>query len=128
MKKLFVALMAVLVLASCAEKEKSPADVMMMTVEVMNVAAEKLEAATTSDEVIAAITAMNDEMENLDEKYESMLEGYEDEEIIKMYPEAAEALNNAATNWAIVLIGKTQSIEFTPEQEQMIIELLGDGM
>ena len=128
MKKLFVALMAVLVLASCAEKEKSPADVMMMTVEVMNVAAEKLEAATTSDEVIAAITAMNDEMENLDEKYESMLEGYEDEEIIKMYPEAAEALNNAATNWAVVLIGKTQSIEFTPEQEQMIIELLGDGM
>lgn len=128
MKKLFVALMAVLVLASCAEKEKSPADVMMMTVEVMNVAAEKLEAATTSDEVIAAITAMNDEMENLDEKYESMLEGYEDEEIIKMYPEAAEALNEAATNWAIVLIGKTQSIEFTPEQEQMIIELLGDGM
>jgi hypothetical protein len=128
MKKLFVALMAVLVLASCAEKEKSPADVMMMTVEVMNVAAEKLEAATTSDEVIAAITAMNDEMENLDEKYESMLEGYEDEEIIKMYPEAAEALDNAATNWAIVLIGKTQSIEFTPEQEQMIIELLGDGM
>ena len=128
MKKLFVALMTVLVLASCAEKEKSPADVMMMTVEVMNVAAEKLEAATTSDEVIAAITAMNDEMENLDEKYESMLEGYEDEEIIKMYPEAAEALNNAATNWAIVLIGKTQSIEFTPEQEQMIIELLGDGM
>lgn len=128
MKKLFVALMAVLVLASCAEKEKSPADVMMMTVEVMNVAAEKLEAATTSDEVIAAITAMNDEMENLDEKYESMLEVYEDEEIIKMYPEAAEALNNAATNWAIVLIGKTQSIEFTPEQEQMIIELLGDGM
>ncbi|MBO7193148.1 MAG: hypothetical protein J6V47_02555 [Bacteroidaceae bacterium] len=128
MKKLFVALMAVLVLASCAEKEKSPADVMMMTVEVMNVAAEKLEAATTSDEVIAAITAMNDEMENLDEKYESMLEGYEDEEIIKMYPEAAEALNEAATNWAVVLIGKTQSIEFTPEQEQMIIELLGDGM
>ncbi|MBR4968228.1 MAG: hypothetical protein IKY19_08385 [Bacteroidaceae bacterium] len=128
MKKLFVALMAVLVLASCAEKEKSPADVMMMTVEIMNVAAEKLEAATTSDEVIAAITAMNDEMENLDEKYESMLEGYEDEEIIKMYPEAAEALNEAATNWAIVLIGKTQSIEFTPEQEQMIIELLGDGM
>ena len=128
MKKLFVALMAVLVLASCAEKEKSPADVMMMTVEVMNVAAEKLEAATTSDEVIAAITAMNDEMENLDEKYESMLEGYEDEEIIKMYPEAAEALNEAATNWAVVLFGKTQSIEFTPEQEQMIIELLGDGM
>ena len=128
MKKLFVALMAVLVLAGCAEKEKSPADVMMMTVEVMNVAAEKLEAATTSDEVIAAITAMNDEMENLDEKYESMLEGYEDEEIIKMYPEAAEALNEAATNWAVVLIGKTQSIEFTPEQEQMIIELLGDGM
>ena len=128
MKKLFVALMAVLVLASCAEKEKSPADVMMMTAEVMNVAAEKLEAATTSDEVIAAITAMNDEMENLDEKYESMLEGYEDEEIIKMYPEAAEALNEAATNWAVVLIGKTQSIEFTPEQEQMIIELLGDGM
>lgn len=128
MKKLFVALMAVLVLASCAEKEKSPADVMMMTVEVMNVAAEKLEAATTSDEVIAAITAMNDEMENLDEKYESMLEGYEDEEIIKMYPEAAEALNEAAANWAVVLIGKTQSIEFTPEQEQMIIELLGDGM
>ena len=54
MKKLFVALMAVLVLVSCGEKNevKTPADVVMLSAGVMDVAAAKIENATTADEII----------------------------------------------------------------------------
>ena len=50
MKKFFVALMAVLVLASCAEK-KTPADVLGMTTEIMSVTAEKINNAKSADDV-----------------------------------------------------------------------------
>ena len=62
MKKILVALMAVLVLASCGEskKETTPADVMMMTVEVMNKATENFDKAATADEVIDAMAAVGE--------------------------------------------------------------------
>ncbi len=122
MKKFFVALMAVLVLASCAEK-KTPADVLGMTTEIMSVTAEKINNAKSADDVIAALQAMQVDIDRLDENYDDLMEGLDEEKLAEMYPAEIEALSEATTAWAMSLFTITAEIEFTPEQELQISEI-----
>lgn len=145
MKKLFVAFMAVLVLASCGGDKKetansvenqnttensavTPADVIMMTVEAMNDAAANLENAATADELIDATAGLYSEMKRLQANYgEVMLavDTLSEEQMNELYPEEMKAMEEAAVNYSVVMMGKAELMEsFTPEQEARFMEIL----
>lgn len=129
MKKLFVALMAVLVLASCGEskKETTPADVIMMTVEAMNNATANLEKATTVDEVIDATASLYSEMKKLQTNYgEVMLavDTLSEEQMNELYSAEMKAMEEAAINYSTAMMGKSDLMEnMTPEQEAKLMEI-----
>lgn len=144
MKKIFLALMAVLVLASCGGNKKeaanaenqnttevstvSPADVIMMTVEAMNDAAANLEKATTADEVIDATVELYSQMKKLQENYGEVMASVDtmsEEQMSEMYPSEMEAMEEAAMNYSVVMMGKADLMEnLTPEQEARLMEVL----
>lgn len=144
MKKIFLALMAVLVLASCGGDKKeaanaenqnttevsavSPADVIMMTVEAMNNAAANLEKATTADELIDATAELYSQMQKLQENYGEVmasLDTMSEEQMSEMYPAEMEAMEEAAMNYSVVMMGKAELMEnLTPEQEARFMEIL----
>lgn len=126
MKKLFFALMAVLVLASCSEK-KTVADVMMMTAETMNASTEKINAAETADGIISAMSEMNADLTALSEKYAETMDSVNEENVEELYPAESEALRNAAQELVMTILEKTQSVEFTPEQEEQLMKILEEG-
>ena len=91
MRKLFVALMAVLVLASCGGDKKqaagsvenqnitetsavTPSDVIMMTAELMDNAVANLEKAATADDVIDATAELYTSMKKLQTDYAEVME------------------------------------------------------
>lgn len=144
MKKIFLALMAVLVLASCGGNKKeaanaenqnttevstvSPADVIMMTAEAMNDAAANLEKATTADEVIDATVELYSQMKKLQENYGEVMASVDtmsEEQMSEMYPSEMEAMEEAAMNYSVVMMGKADLMEnLTPEQEARLMEVL----
>ena len=129
MKKLFVALMAVLVLASCGNNKKveTPADILVLTAETMNGAAEKIKNAEDVDAVIDVTAEFYSEMKAIDEKYSEIAEVLNEmaqDEIVEKYPEAAEVLQTAATNFTEALMEKSAIMEgMTPEQEARLMEV-----
>ena len=144
MKKIFLALMAVLVLASCGGGKKeaanaenqnttevsavSPADVIMMTVEAMNNAAANLEKATTADELIDATAELYSQMQKLQNNYGEVMAAVDtmsEEQMSEMYPSEMEAMEEAAMNYSIIMMGKAELMEnLTPEQEARFMEIL----
>lgn len=144
MKKIFLALMAVLVLASCGGDKKeaanaenqnttevsavSPADVIMMTVEAMNNAAANLEKATTADELIDATAELYSQMQKLQNNYGEVMAAVDtmsEEQMSEMYPAEMEAMEEAAMNYSIIMMGKAELMEnLTPEQEARFMEIL----
>lgn len=130
MKKLFVALMAVLVLASCGEskKETTPADVMMMTVEVMNKATENFDKAATADEVIDAMAGLYSEMKELSDNYSDVMVAVDtlsEEELKELYPAEMEAMQSAVESYSASILSKLELMQdLTPEQEKRWMEIL----
>ena len=130
MKKLFVALMAVLVLASCGETKTTPkteADVMVMTAAVMESAAVKLESATTADEVIdvmaSVVTEMN-ELKNVAGDLLTSLDGMDQEVLLEKYPEEMKSVEAAGMKYTEVLMTKMEIIQnMTPEQQERLVEI-----
>ena len=118
--------MAVLVLASCSEK-KTVADVMMMTAETMNASTEKINAAETADGIISAMSEMNADLTALSEKYAETMDSVNEENVEELYPAESEALRNAAQELVMAIMEKTQSVEFTPEQEEQLMKILEEG-
>ncbi len=130
MKKLFVALMAVLVLASCGEikKETTPADVMMMTVEVMNKATENFDKAATADEVIDAMAGLYSEMKELSDNYSDVMVAVDtlsEEELKELYSAEMEAMQSAVESYSASILSKLELMQdLTPEQEKRWMEIL----
>ena len=132
MKKLFVALMAVLVLASCCGKKEAQvamteADVMMLTVEIMNNAADRIEKSTTADEMIDALAAMAKDVQDAEEKAGDVIDGIEglgQNELLEKYPEQAAAVQAAGMRYTEAVMGKMQLMEnLTPEQEERLMKV-----
>lgn len=134
MKKLFVALMAVLVLASCGKKseEVTPADVMMMTAETMNKVAGQLENAVSPDEVIDIVGAFYGEMSALDKKYADVLAAVDTMDIGELnekYSVEMQAVDDAVNRYAEIMIEKLELMqELTPEQEEKWMKVLESAM
>ena len=133
MKKFFVALMAVLVLASCGGKKEeaqvamTEADVMMLTVEIMNNAADRIEKSTTADEMIDAMAAMAKDVQDAEEKAGDVIDGIEglgQNELLEKYPEQAEAVQAAGIRYTEAVMGKMELMEnLTPEQEERLMKV-----
>lgn len=131
MKKLFVALMAVLMFAACGEKKevaKTPGDVLTLTSNVFESAAAKMEVAENADDIINAMEEMNDKIKSFDEKYNDImaeLENMEDAQVEEMYSKEVEALNAAFVKYYEALMAKMQLMDnLTPEQQERWEELL----
>lgn len=130
MKKLFVALMAVLVLASCGEKKMTPkteADVMVMTAGVMESAAAKLESAATADEVIDVMASVVTEMNELKVAAGDLLTSLDEmdqEVLLEKYPEEMKVVEAAGMKYTEVLMSKMELIQnMTPEQQERLVEI-----
>ena len=131
MKKLFVALMAVLMLAACGEKKevaKTPGDVMLMLADIIETAAADIEKAANADEIIDAMAVLKAETDVIHETYGEMMNELDsmDEDVAEeLYKKEDEALAAAFRNYFEVMAGKAEMVEnLTPEQEARLQGLL----
>ena len=145
MKKIFVALMAVLVLASCGgnkkeatpdapakveataapqKKAETPGEVMMLAVDVVNKASDKMQKAETADDVINALSAMIEEMKSLKENYGDMVAQVDEAEVQEKYAKEMEAVKEAVMKYYAVLVELDERIEITPEDEEKLNNLM----
>ena len=125
--------MAVLVLASCGGKKEeaqvamTEADVMMLTVEIMNNAADRIEKSTTADEMIDAMAAMAKDVQDAEDKVGDVIDGLEklgQNELLEKYPEQAEAVQAAGIRYTEAVMGKMELMEnLTPEQEERLMKV-----
>lgn len=149
MRKLFVALMAVLVLASCGGDKKqaadsvenkniaettnvSPADVIMMTAELMDNAVANLEKAATADDVIDATAELYTAMKKLQTDYTEVMEAVDtlsEEQMNELYPDEIAAYQKATINFYGAVMSKATLMEnLTPEQEARLQGILETGI
>ena len=130
MKKLFITLMAVCVMASCGGDKggsKTPSDLMMMTVEMLNTASENLENAKTADQVIDALDKHGDNMIAFYKKYGKQLEAivgqYSDEEMMEKF-----ATESAAAQVALERFGnifqEVMTLELNDEQQERLMKVM----
>jgi hypothetical protein len=131
MKTLFVALMAVLMLAACGEKKevaKTPGDVMLMLADIIETAAADIEKAANADEIIDAMAVLKAETDVIHETYGEMMNELDsmDEDVAEeLYKKEDEALAAAFRNYFEVMAGKAEMVEnLTPEQEARLQGLL----
>ena len=130
MKKLFVALMAVLMLAGCGtqkEEKKSASDVMMMTVEMLNSATEEIKKAETADDIVEVMSSMVEEMKEIKSKYGDVLaelQEMDEEEMLEKYANEVAAAEEAAIKFSEALMEKEQGIEMTPEAQEKMIQVI----
>ena len=145
MRKLFVALMAVLVLASCGGDKKqaadsvenknitettnvSPADVIMMTAELMDNAVANLEKAATADDVIDATAELYTAMKKLQTDYAEVMEAVDtlsEEQMNELYPDAIAAYQKSTISFYGAIMSKVTLMEnLTPEQEARLQGIL----
>ena len=149
MRKLFVALMAVLVLASCGGDKKqaadsvenknitettnvSPADVIMMTAELMDNAVANLEKAATADDVIDATAELYTAMKKLQTDYAEVMVAVDtlsEEQMNELYPDAIAAYQKSTINFYGAVMSKATLMEnLTPEQEARLQGILETGI
>lgn len=145
MRKLFVALMAVLVLASCGGDKKqaassvenqnitetsavTPSDVIMMTAELMDNAVANLEKAATADDVIDATAELYTAMKKLQTDYTEVLVAVDtlsEEQMNELYPDEIAAYQKATISFYGAVMSKATLMEnLTPEQEARLQGIL----
>ena len=131
MKKLFVALMAVLVLASCGDKKevaKTPGDVMLMAQEIFESTAVKFENAQNADDIINIMAEMSAEVNALNEKYGDVMaevENLDEAAVEELYSKETEALNSAFVKYYEALLGRMDLMEnLSPEQQERWEQIL----
>ena len=132
MKKLFVALMAILVLGACGKQEapaqKSEADVMVMTAEILNNTAEQLDKAATVDEVIDAMVSMVAGVDKMEEELGALVDSLNymsEDDLYEKFPKEMELVEAANLKFSDALAAKEEVMEnITPEQQLKLIEVL----
>ena len=145
MRKLFVALMAVLVLASCGGDKKqaagsvenqnitetsavTPSDVIMMTADLMDNAVANLEKAATADDVIDATAELYTAMKKLQTDYAEVMEAVDtlsEEQMNELYPDAIAAYQKSTISFYGAIMSKATLMEnLTPEQEARLQGIL----
>ena len=149
MKKLFIALMAVCVMASCGGDKKNggnnagdntgnnteqndvktQGDVLMVMADVMNSASAELDRVTSGDELVTAMVKFAANAKEVETKYANIINPNEEiteEEAMKKYPEAFEALVSAQEKFFNSMMVAAEKYELTPEQEERIQAAMGN--
>ena len=131
MKKMLVALVAVLMLAACGEKKEvvnNPGDVLTLTANVFETTAAKMEAAENADDVINAMEEMTATVKSYDEKYGDImaeLENMDEAEVEETYSTQIETLNAAFANYYEIMLAKMELMQdLTPEQQEKWEQIL----
>jgi hypothetical protein len=133
MKKLFMALMAVLVLVSCGvDKKEVPvveteADVLTLTAKIMNDAADGIEKATTAKEFLEAMEAMAVEVKKADKAVSGAVKALDkmsDAELNEKYPEQMEVLRAASEKYYKAIEAKNEIVfNLTPQQKEELVKI-----
>lgn len=149
MKKLFIALMAVCVMASCGGDKKNggnnagdntgnnteqndvktQGDVLMMVADVMNTASAELDRVTSGEDIVKAMVKFAANAKEIETKYADIINPNEEiteEEAMKKYPEAFEALVSAQEKFFNSMMVAAEKYELTPEQEERIQAAMGN--
>ena len=137
MKKMFLALVAVLVMVSCGgtksevpvEKVDPVSEYMTKSTEMLNRYAERLQGVEDYDALIDAMLAFKSESEKLLAGNEVILDSINTmpaEEYLEKYSKEIEALQAAAIRISEIMIQKDNLLEeLTPEQETKLLEIMG---
>lgn len=129
MKKLFIALMAVLVLASCGKKKEvveTPGDVATMIAACANEAADKLEKADNAEQVVEAFELYANgllEMYSNNKELFNALDEMDEEQLLQSYPEPMAELAKAEERLKAVS-KKMWETEFSEEQQNRLMDIL----
>ena len=148
MKKLFMALMAALVMVSCGGSKSSEnkgggtdnganngtetpsvnetaldyGDIIQMTADVTNKAASSLAEADCADDFIDVMETMHSDMQNLQNKYAGIIAGMDridEEELYEKYPAEVQAMDDAMRRYMTAAQEKMVLMQnLTPEQEE----------
>ena len=129
MKKLFIALMAVLVLASCGKKKEvveTPGDVATIMAACANEVADKLEKADNAEQVVEAFeqyaNGLLDMYSNNKELFNA-LDEMDEEQLLQSYPEPMAELAKAEERLEAVS-KKIWETEFSEEQQNRLMDIL----
>ena len=137
MKKMFLALVAVLVMVSCGgtksevpvEKVDPVSEYMTKSTDMLNRYAERLQGVEDYDALIDAMLAFKSESEKLLAGNEVILDSINTmpaEEYLEKYSKEIEALQAAAIRISEIMIQKDNLLEeLTPEQETKLLEIMG---
>ena len=129
MKKMFIALMAVLVLASCGEKKvavETPGDVIAITAACMNDVAEKIEKAENAEQIVEALELYcNSMLETYNNHTEifNALDELDEEQLQQQYAEPMAELTKAEERLEAVS-KKLAETAFSEEQQNKILDML----
>ena len=106
---------------------KTPGDLMMMTVEMLNTASDNLENAKTADQVIDALDKHGDRMNAFYKKYGKQLEvivgQYSDEEIMEKFPMESAAAQAALERFGNIF-QEVMTLEFNDEQQKRFLKAM----
>ena len=124
--------MAILVLGACGKQEapaqKSEADVMVMTAEILNNTAEQLDKAATVDEVIDAMASMVAGVDKMEEELGALVDSLNymsEDDLYEKFPKEMELVEAANLKFSDALAAKEEVMEnITPEQQLKLIEVL----
>ena len=129
MKKMFIALMAVLVLASCGKKKEvveTPGDVATIMAACANEVADKLEKADNAEQVVEAFeqyaNGLLDMYSNNKELFNA-LDEMDEEQLLQSYPEPMAELAKAEERLEAVS-KKIWETEFSEEQQNRLMDIL----
>ena len=129
MKKMFIALMAVLVLASCGEKKvavETPGDVIAITAACTNDVAEKIEKAENAEQIVEALELYcNSMLETYNNHTEifNALDEMDEEQLLQSYSEPIAELTKAEERLEAVS-KKIWETEFSEEQQNRLMDIL----
>ena len=129
MKKLFIALMAVLVLASCGKKKEvveTPGDVATIMAACANEVADKLEKADNAEQVVEAFEQYANgllEMYSNNKELFNALDEMDEEQLLQSYPEPMAELAKAEERLEAVS-KKIWETEFSEEQQNRLMDIL----
>ena len=108
---------------------KTQGDVLMVMADVMNSASAELDRVTSGDELVTAMVKFAANAKEVETKYAYIInpdEEITEEEAMKKYPEAFEALVSAQEKFFNSMMVAAEKYELTPEQEERIQAAMGN--
>lgn len=108
---------------------KTQGDVLMVMADVMNSASAELDRVTSGEDIVTAMVKFAANAKEVETKYADIINPNEEitqEEAMKKYPEAFEALVSAQEKFFNSMMVAAEKYELTPEQEERIQAAMGN--